>query len=908
VLVVGIILNVATAIVLWRQGAVTRQRFWLLVAAAWSLNAMGDIFWSSYVWLSGDGEPGYLVAFFGARYLLLLIAVWAPTRRYWPAALLALLAGLVIWVPPVIVTGSSWDDAFYPILDVVLLCGVGLCWRGQHGLRRDTWTWLALAMGLYALGNWLTYSIRVLGLALDPSVATLCWTSSHLPLLAALWSERRQPGRTSRHTLGAVLAQLVYVSVSDPDDARRRRLLNILVLATLGCLVVGLAVTVLAQFMYPDDPGGWDAMYAAIAIAAVFCIGVLALTHVHRPWAGLTASSLYLGLLLMLAPMTDVPMEVVAGRSMVWFVIPILAASFLLRPWASLVLCAASGAVVIVLAATAEIPIMPNLFGLLVFFAIALVAWLAARGLEGALAQVRHEEGLRLAAEQARAAVLEGQALVLEQRVQERTAELRALNEQQRQFLDAVSHDMRSPLQGAMLWGEILQDEEDLPGQYHDHVKQINFALGKLSTLIDDILDLARLGYGQITSEMQDIPDLGALVEEALRILQPQIDAAGLIVRVDIPGHCLRGDPQQLARVLLNLLSNAVKYSPPGGTVTCSARVADGQYHLQVTDAGIGIPAGELETVFQPMKRSTRSTGIKGFGLGLPISRQLVELHGGRIWAQSAGSGSTFHVALPLPGPDESTVDLALAESALTKGRVLVVDDHESVRLAFRTALEQGGYTVVTATTGAEALAAVRSQRPRLVLLDLLLPDMAGEEVLRTIRQDPDADLAATPVIVVSVKLENLALRGLVSAYLTKPVNVSRLLTTIEQVLQRRPRPARNILVIDDDVTFGRAMQDLLGGYTVHVVHDGTSGLARILQEPAAVALVILDVVLPDMNGWAILAQLTQLDDPPPVIVISGVLTDAAAQAYALHCGANQFLTKPMEPGTIRQAVEAILA
>ncbi|MBU0492286.1 MAG: HAMP domain-containing histidine kinase, partial [Chloroflexi bacterium] len=384
------------------------------------------------------------------------------------------------------------------------------------------------------------------------------------------------------------ITRLITAAVADPDDARRRRLLNVLLIATLCCTLVGLFVTIAAQWAEPGDADGWGAMYAAIMATLIVCVGIMGLAHVKLPGAGHLASVLYLLWLLMLAPATDSPAQVVAGRSLFWFVLPILAAPFLQRPGASFVLFAVSCAVTLAVAYSKQIPIVPNLFGLLVVFAIALVAWLAARGLEDALGDVRRQEALRLAAERARADALAQQVIVLEQRVQEQTEALAASNRQQIEFLHAVSHEMHSPLQGAMLCCEILQRSPDLPAEQQGQVEQIDFTLERLQRLLSDILDTAWLGHGAIVPDVQDIPNLGALVRDALRVLQPQIDEAGLVVQVDVPAWRLRGDPEQLARVLLNLLSNAVKYSRPGGPVACVASVDDDQFHLRVTDTGIG--------------------------------------------------------------------------------------------------------------------------------------------------------------------------------------------------------------------------------------------------------------------------------------------------------------------------------
>ncbi|MBU0494091.1 MAG: HAMP domain-containing histidine kinase [Chloroflexi bacterium] len=343
------------------------------------------------------------------------------------------------------------------------------------------------------------------------------------------------------------LTRLINVDVSDPDDARRRTLLNILVLATLGCLVVGLGVTLAAQWMYPDEPGTWDTMYYAIGIAAVLCVISLALAHVNRLWAGLLAATLYLLLLLALAPGTDTPVEVVAGRSMVWLVIPVLAASFVLRPWASFVFFGASCAVVAGVAMSEAIPIVPNMYGFLVFFAVALVSWLAARGLERSIAEVRYQSDLRAAAERARLEMLQTQTVVLETRVAERTQELIDQGQRQMRFLDAVSHDLRSPLQAIMISLGTLQIEL-VDQELVDLVQNALVAAERLTSLADSLLDLAKLGQGEIKVMLTDVPLL-AVVDNGLTIVRPVAQEKNIVLTVTGDDVMLRADVNQVKQI-----------------------------------------------------------------------------------------------------------------------------------------------------------------------------------------------------------------------------------------------------------------------------------------------------------------------------------------------------------------------
>ncbi|MBU0490903.1 MAG: STAS domain-containing protein [Chloroflexi bacterium] len=221
--------------------------------------------------------------------------------------------------------------------------------------------------------------------------------------------------------IGNLVQRLITVPVLDPDDARRRRLLNILLLGVLISLAIGLVVTVLFDVMEPDPIEGILALYVSIPLTFLGVAITLLINHADRPWAGQLASALFLLLLLMLAAFVDETREVVNGRSLVWFVIPVFSASILLRPATSFVLAAASCLTITALALPAQL--MPNPYAMLVFFAIALIAWLSARGLERALAQARH---------QARDAADKGTAL------QQVTEELQLTVNRQARLLEVV--------------------------------------------------------------------------------------------------------------------------------------------------------------------------------------------------------------------------------------------------------------------------------------------------------------------------------------------------------------------------------------------------------------------------------------------------------------------------------------
>jgi PAS domain S-box-containing protein len=236
------------------------------------------------------------------------------------------------------------------------------------------------------------------------------------------------------------------------------------------------------------------------------------------------------------------------------------------------------------------------------------------------------------------------------------SAELERLSRAKSDFVSVVSHEFRTPLAGIQGVSELLRDEHFESGQVRQFAADINRESQRLNRMIAELLDLDRMESGQMTLRLESV-DLGEIVGEVVERMRPTATAHTLRCQLDPGLPMLAGDRDKLCQVLVNLLSNAVKYSPDGGEVTVGASAGPAgerlEAHLWVRDFGLGIPPEALERVFDRYTRveSASHQYIQGTGLGLPIVRQVVELHGGRVWAESeVGCGSTFHVVLPVAG------------------------------------------------------------------------------------------------------------------------------------------------------------------------------------------------------------------------------------------------------------------
>ncbi|MHB8341411.1 MAG: PAS domain S-box protein [Mycobacteriales bacterium] len=362
------------------------------------------------------------------------------------------------------------------------------------------------------------------------------------------------------------------------------------------------------------------------------------------------------------------------------------------------------------------------------------------------------------------------------------------------EFLSRMSHELRTPLNAILGFAQLL-DLDQPSGAQRESVGHILRGGRHLLELINEVLDISRIEAGQLRVSLEPVLVADAL-DDALGLVRPLATARQLRLPSGSPaGACaayVRADRQRLAQVLLNLLSNAVKYNRNGGEVTVDCDlVAPETLRLAVTDTGIGIPDAYLGRLFTPFERfGAEASEVEGTGLGLALTKYLVEAMGGRIGASSeVGRGSTFWVELPTVAPPEGAPLPAEAPSAprslpaaLARSVLYVEDNVANVRLLEAILARRPEVTLLVAMRASLGLELAVEHRPALVLLDLNLPDMAGEEVLRRLRADPGT--AGIPVVVISAdatagQLDRLRAAG-ATDYLTKPFDVTRVLALVD--------------------------------------------------------------------------------------------------------------------------------
>ena len=426
-------------------------------------------------------------------------------------------------------------------------------------------------------------------------------------------------------------------------------------------------------------------------------------------------------------------------------------------------------------------------------------------------------------------------------------------------FLSTVSHELRTPLTSVLGFAKIIKkrlDDRIFPlvpkddkkvaqtiQQVEDNLKVVVSEGERLTKLIDDVLDLAKIEAGKLEWHMEPV-SLGEVIDRATAATASLFEQKGLRLVTDVaPGlPTVTGDSDRLIQVVINLISNAVKFTD-AGSVTCRAVRRGGEIVVSVVDTGMGIAPADQPKVFERFKQvgDTLTDKPKGTGLGLPICREIVEHHGGRVWVESVlGQGSTFAFSVPVPaahgagaGPGGSPVELAALirqlrdqvvvttpRTAERSPRLLVVDDDPNIRELLTQELSEAGYVVRVATNGREAIAEVRRERPDLVVLDVMMPEMNGFDVAAVLKNDPlTMDI---PIVILSIVQDReRGIRIGVDRYLTKPIDTDLLFREVGALIEQR-KSHRHVLVVDEDASTVKTLADVLTsrGYSVSDARD----------------------------------------------------------------------------------------
>jgi signal transduction histidine kinase/DNA-binding response OmpR family regulator len=471
----------------------------------------------------------------------------------------------------------------------------------------------------------------------------------------------------------------------------------------------------------------------------------------------------------------------------------------------------------------------------------------------------------------------------LEQRVKERTAELetakkeveefsysvvRAKDEVERaskfkdQFLSTMSHELRTPLNAVLGFSDLLADERygSLNDRQRRYVDHIHTGGKHLLKLITDILDLSKIEAGRMELNYEDVT-VAAAFTEVISALYPLAEkkSQALLKQVK-PNLHVRADVMRFKQVLMNLVGNAIKFTPESGRIELLARQLDDQVRIEVRDNGPGIPPEQQQRIFEAFFRLAQTgNATEGTGLGLAITSRLVELHGSKLGIESQpGEGTSFYFSLPLIAitPEQPTEPSLPVPRARRAPRILVVEDNAATGQLIQSQLVSSGYETLKCDQPERATEMAAEHQPDAITLDLLMQPVHGLEVLLQLKNDPRT--LKIPVIVVTI-VDQPGVGTALGAdeYLIKPVDKATLLSAVERCLRSRggAAPARTILVVEDDVSTLEMIVDLLRGYgyAVSTAADGEQARASVAQ--SLPELVILDLVLPKMSGFELLAE-----------------------------------------------------
>ncbi|HYL77187.1 MAG TPA: GAF domain-containing protein [Bryobacteraceae bacterium] len=442
-------------------------------------------------------------------------------------------------------------------------------------------------------------------------------------------------------------------------------------------------------------------------------------------------------------------------------------------------------------------------------------------------------------------------------------------------FLSTVSHELRTPLTSVLGFAKIIkrrlgerlfplipQDDKKIVQtmkQVADNLDVVVSEGERLTKLIDEVLDLAKIEAGKLEWRMESL-SASEIIDRAMAATSSLVENKPVKLIADVAADLPRftGDRDRLIQVVINLISNSVKFTREG-SVTCRAWQSSDDLVISVVDTGLGIAPDDQPKVFEKFKQvgDTLTDKPKGTGLGLPICKEIVEHHGGHIWVESeVGKGSSFFFSLPLKAEHTTMVQPLSLESLVKRLRetvteeadgagrqrsILVVDDDPHIRELLRQEFQEAGHLVRLASDGREALNSIRDDKPGLVVLDVMMPEMNGFDVAAVLRNDPmTMDI---PIIMLSIVEDKERGHRLgIDRYLTKPVDTKLLFREVD-TLMKQGKSKKRVMIVDEDASTVRTLAEALEFRGYHVV--GTTG-DDLLQQALSVKpdVIILNSVL----------------------------------------------------------------
>ena len=514
-----------------------------------------------------------------------------------------------------------------------------------------------------------------------------------------------------------------------------------------------------------------------------------------------------------------------------------------------------------------------------------------------------------------------------------------AANRAKREFLFNMSHDIRTPMNAIIGFTSLAATHIDNREQVLDYLKKISTSSQHLLSLINDVLDMSRIESGKVKLEERAV-HLPDLVHDVRSIIQPNVSAKRLslfIDTMDVENEDIITDPLRLNQVLLNILSNAIKFTPTGGMISLRIAQKNGaptgraRYEFRIKDNGIGMSAEFQKHIFEEFSREESSTvsGIQGTGLGMSITKKIVDLMGGTIAIESElGKGSEFIVDLCFARCEQKVEQRQLPQ--LEGLRALVADDDTDTCLSVSTMLSKIGMRPEWTISGKEAVirtkyAVEQGDEFSVYIIDWLIPDMNGIEIVRQIRKVIGN---RCPIIILTAydwaDIEDEARAAGVTAFCEKPLFLSELRRVLAEPFRAEPasKPAqptaadlkgKKLLLVEDNELNREIALEILkeAGFVVDTAEDGAVAVQKIKQAaPGQYDLILMDIQMPNLDGYEATRQIRALPDAEKANIPIFAMTANAFEEdrqNALEAGMNGHIAKPLDvPHLLRVLADAL--
>ncbi len=459
-------------------------------------------------------------------------------------------------------------------------------------------------------------------------------------------------------------------------------------------------------------------------------------------------------------------------------------------------------------------------------------------------------------------------------------------------FLANMSHELRTPMNAIIGYAEILKEdaEDDENEEIIPDLEKIITAGRHLLQLINDVLDISKVESGHMELYLEEF-NIDTMINEAASTVTTLVEKNNNVLEINLEENIgsMYADLTKVRQMVFNLVSNAAKFTTDG-TVGIEAntmeKMGEPFIRLAVTDTGIGIPEDKLEHIFEEFSQADSSTtrNYGGTGLGLALVRKFATMMGGDVLVESIlGEGSSFILEIPArvaAKEEETTTTTAIEENkkpdstiVASSGKVLVIDDDSTARQLLRRNLEEQGYEVITAEGGEQGVSLAKSEKPAAITCDIQMPNVDGWEVLRQLKGDPDTE--SIPVIMVSMVddgKKGIALGAV--EHLRKPVNREQL----QSVISRYVKTAGKVMLVEDDIATQEVISKALGSMGIEALIASNGQEALDLLEEQSPDLVLLDLMMPVMDGFEFLENFKKLDNTEKVPVIVVTAKDLSAK------------------------------